>query len=496
MGIVFRQGAINTGILFAGILIGFVNEFILLRNFLEQEQVGLIKLLVQVTALFAQFGALGGVNTLLRYFPFLRNRDTNHEGALFGFLAIGAAGFGLVALFLLIFQGSIESRYQERSPLFAEYFYLLYPLILFMINFLLLEAYAKSNYRTVASSFLYEVGLRLMITACVSAYALNWLSIHQFYLLFTAANCLVTVLLAIWLAVQGDWLIKPARSFFTGLRFREMLGFGLFNLLSGFSARLFSSIDSIMIGDRIGLGAVAVYVTGSYLSSVITAPARSLLRVASPLVAEYWKSNDMQAMEKLYRQMTVNSQILTIWLYLLVYAITPALFSLIPPEFAPAVFVFLALGCAAILDSTLYLSTVILGTSHRYYYVLIGNLSTGVFAVLANALLIPRFGIMGASWATFLTMVLSNTFRLIFVYRHFKLSPFSVNTFYAALAGGATWLLLHFGWKNGLATGGVWADSIIGAVLVSVVFLGAVLSLRLSDDIDQRLKELRKKLGF
>ncbi len=489
MGIVFRQGALNTAILFAGILIGFVNEFLLLRNFLEQDQVGLIKLLTSVSALFAQFGALGGVNTLLRYFPFFRDKDHNHGGILFGFLAIGGAGFGLVALSMLIFQGSIEARYATRSPLFSEYFYLLYPLILFALNFLLLEAYAKSNYRTLASSVLQEIVLRVMTTLIVGAYAFHWISIHQFYLLFTAANCVITIMLAIWIARTGDWLIRPVAAFFRGPRFREMMGFGLLTLMSNFSARLYTSIDSIMIGDRIGLAAVAVYMTGSYLSSVVMAPGRSLIRIASPLVADYWKSGDMTAMNKIYRQVAINSLIVCGWVFLVLYTTSGALFSLIPPDFSRAIPVFIALGIARVYDMATGLNGVILATSNHYRYVAFGNLVTGFIAVGANALLIPHFGIQGASWATLITIFTTNSFRVLFVYRMYKIFPFSWNALGVMGAGGLAMLLfiLVKNWSGG--TGNVWLDGTIGAVLVSVCFFGIILPFRLSADIHERLEK-------
>jgi O-antigen/teichoic acid export membrane protein len=495
MGIVFRQGAINTAILFAGILIGFVNEFILLRNMLQEEQVGLIKLLLSVTAVFAQFGALGGINTLLRYFPYFRNKEAHHGGALFGFLAIGGLGFGLVALFLWLFRAAVEARFAENSLLFTQYYALLYPLILFSLNFLLLEAYAKSNYRTVASAFLQEIVLRLLITLSVGLYALGWISIHEFYLAFTAANCLVTVFLAAWIIRTGDWLIKPVAGFFRGPLFRQMLGFGFITLLSNFSARLYTSIDSIMIGQQIGLSAVAIYMTGSYLSSVIMAPGRSLIRIASPLVADHWKNNNMAAMNKLYRQVAVNSFVVSSWVFLVLYASTGALFSLIPPSFAPAIPVFVALGIARIYDMATGINGTILATSSKYYFVAAGNLLTAAVAIGTNLWLIPRYGIQGAGLATLITILSTNTLRVLFVYRAFGLFPFSRSILGALFAALLAWGSLEGAMRLSGGTGNVWADAILGTMLVSGCFLGIILPLRVSEDLHERLLKVWKRFG-
>jgi O-antigen/teichoic acid export membrane protein len=491
MGIVFRQSALNTLILFAGILIGFVNEFLLLRNILEADQVGLIKLLIQVSALLAQFAALGGANTLLRYFPTFRDRESRHGGILFGMLAVGSVGFLLAGLLLLGFQPAIEARFSERSPLFSDYFYLLYPLIWCTINFVLLEAYAKSNYRTVASTALYEVVLRVFVMLSITAYALQWISVHQFYLVFTAVNCSISFLMAFWLAWNKDLLLRPSLAFFRGSRFRGMMGFGLLSLLSDFSARLFTSIDSIMIGDRIGLAAVAIYVTGSYLCSVMMAPGRALIRIASPLVADFWKRDDRQQMNKLFEQVATNSLVLSAWLYLLVWSGSPALFTLIPPEFAPAIAVFAVLGAGRVFDMVTGLSGVILGTSSHYRFIAVFNAFSAVLAVGSNLLLIPRYGIAGASWATTLTILVSNSLRMAYLYRHYGFFPFSMRSLYILMAGLAAWGAWQAMIWLGLASGSVWVQSALSMVLVSAVFMGSVMAFRLSPEIDEKLSAWR-----
>jgi len=494
MGIVIRQGIWNTAILFAGIGIGFVNEFLLLRNFLAEDQVGLIKILIQASMLLVQLAALGGVNTVLRFFPFYRDRDKQHGGFLFGILGIGAAGLAVVGLGMVLFQDQLEARYALRSPLFSTYAYLLYPLVVFTLAFTLLEAYAKSNFRTIAPAFIQQVVLRLLISLLIAAYVWGWLDDRGFYYAFTAANCLTAGMLLYWLWRNGDLRLQPRRSFFQWASLRGMLGFGFLTMLSAFSARFYTSIDSLMLGDQIGLSAVAIYLTGSYLASVIMAPGQSLMRVASPLVANHWKTGDMGAMGLLYRQISNNNFLLCAGMYLLVFAGSSALFTLIPAVYQGAITVFLILGAARIIDMATGLNGVIMITSRFHYTVFASNLITGVIAVLTNVWLIPRYGIQGAAMATAITILTSNGLRVLFVGFVFGLWPFGWRTAWLALLTASTGMTV-WGLSEALPIAwSPWISSPLLVVVVVVLFGGIALGTRLSPDLNAMLERQWKQL--
>ena len=61
--------------------------------------------------------------------------------------------------------------------------------------------------------------------------------------------------------------------------------------------------------------------------------------------------------------------------------------------------------------------------------------------------------ILGPAIADFFTFTVYNAIRCIFLYRKFKLQPFTVNSIYALLLGGAAFLIcqLAFGSRYGLS---------------------------------------------
>ncbi len=501
MGIVTRQGSRNTLILFAGIGIGFVNEFLLLRNFLEEEQVGLIKLLVQVSALLVQFAALGGTNTVLRFFPFYRDRDRDHGGFLFGMFSLVAVGMALVSVALVLFGDPIKARYAARSPLFVEYFQLLFPLLAFNLTFVLLEAYSKSRLRTVAPTMIQEVVLRLGVSASVSAYILGWLDAEGFYQVFTAVNCATAVLLFGWLWMIGELRLRPKRHFFEPQALQKLLGYGVLTMLSAFASRFYTSIDSIMLGDLVGLDAVAVYLTGGYLASLVMAPGRSIVRVSAPLVANHWKSGDMQSMAKLFSQVTGNNLVVTCGMYLLIIAAAPALFSIIPSSYAGALTVFLILGAGRIVDMGTALVGVILMTSRYHYWVFGFNVVMAGLAVLGNALLIPRYGIQGAAVATAATIVVINAMRMAFVQWRFKLWPYgkrhiAIVALTALLAVGlyyaTAWLSAQLQ-TQGWGFWSTWGSAAAAALFVGAAYALPVLKAGWAPELEAALRQAQKR---
>ncbi|MFT7589488.1 MAG: O-antigen/teichoic acid export membrane protein, partial [Limisphaerales bacterium] len=390
MGKVYKQGAWNTVLLFLGIGIGFINEFILLRNVLESDEVGLLKILMQIAPIVVQLSSIGGVSILIRYFPKFKNRDSSHGGILFGVISLAHLGFLFVGSLMFFFRNEIETSFGAKAPLFAEYYYLLFPISLFLLNFFIIEAYSRANYRTVVPIFLNEVLLRLLVSISVLFYAFDLISLHNFFIAFTIANCMMPILLAGWLYYKGDLHFKYVKTFFDKALFSQILKFGFYTMLSGFGARLYLNIDSIMIGKIIGLSALAVYALGMYLSAMIIAPGRAIMRVAQPLVAEFINDNKIEEMDSLYKKVSINNLIACGGLYLLVQAGLPAVMTFIQDQklYAGTILVFNILGLSRVYIMAAGINGAIIVNSIYYRFILYSNIVTVFIAIGFNMLLI------------------------------------------------------------------------------------------------------------
>ena len=115
----------------------------------------------------------------------------------------------------------------------------------------------------------------------------------------------------------------------------------------------------------------------------------------------------------------------------------------------------------------------------------IGSIIQGVANLLLNILLVPKFGAMGASWATFVSLFLLGAF--VFVWSQ-KIHPINICywRFFAITALAVfCWMVLSYFGNAIFLLGIVW--SILIKVIIVCVFVALTFVFRIL-----RLKDLKK----
>ena len=88
-------------------------------------------------------------------------------------------------------------------------------------------------------------------------------------------------------------------------------------------------------------------------------------------------------------------------------------------------------------DSVIY-------TSHKYMFGTYLLMFLFALAFVNNLIFIPLYGINGAAFATALSALLYNAIKYLFIWKNFKLQPFTIQTFYIILIIFLTFLLVQF----------------------------------------------------
>ena len=83
MGIVIRQSIKATIVNYVGAFLGFVTTVFVMTRFLKPEEIGLTKVIYEVAALVAGFAQLGTSASAMRFFPYFKNPEKNHNGFFF-----------------------------------------------------------------------------------------------------------------------------------------------------------------------------------------------------------------------------------------------------------------------------------------------------------------------------------------------------------------------------------------------------------------------------
>jgi O-antigen/teichoic acid export membrane protein len=481
MGVIKRQGILNTIVSYAGILLGYVNTVLLFPNFLEEDQIGLTRLLIFIAVMYAQFSALGFGNMGLRFFPYYRDKARQHHGFLFLLLSIPLAGFAVVTALFVFARPHVLAHYAEKSTLLGEYYYYLIPLGLFTLLFVLLDAYLRSLYKTVVSAFLQEFFLRLLITLTITAYALELFDFQTFVLLFVGANCLSSLILIGYLLWLRQFFAWPRPQTFRRKPFSEMLQYGFYSFMGNISGSIISTTDSLMILSFLSLSEVGIYTTAFYVTTAILVPARSLYRVAYAQVVDYWKENDLPALDALYKRISLLNMIVSGLLFIGIWANRHNIFALMPETFSAGTYVLLFIGLARLVDVAVGINAIIMVTSRKYRYDLVFNIILVVLIIWTNYLFIPRYGISGAAFASLLAYALSNLLRLGFLWKVFGLQPFTSRSLLVLGIGALTlavdYLIPYLGHTL--------PDILVRSAVITAVYGVLVLILRVSADVNQ-----------
>lgn len=489
MGVLARQATLNTLLAYLGIGLGFVNVVLLYPKVLAADQFGLTRLLVSLATIAAQLAQLGADNTVNRYFPYFRDPARAHRGLLGMLLLFGTATALLSMLLLGLFHGVLTDVFADRSALYADYGLLILPLVLAEVFFILLRSYSRSLRRTVQPSFIREFLLRILQTALIGLQAWKPMPFGTFMLLYTAIFLICTLALIFDLKRAGHFDLGWSQRWLPRRLRRSMATYGRFTLFASMAGVILGNMDQVMIGALLGnkaLDYVAHYAVAFYFGSVIAAPARALQQAATPLLADAWKRNDHDMIDMLYRRSSFVQTLVCGFLFLVMSTSIDDVFELLPPEYAGAAEVAVVIGLAYLLTSAIGLSVGIISMSRSYRLDAWSSISMLLINAIANFFLIRSIGIMGAAYATLISLVVVNGYRTWFLWRRYKLWPFDRRTLLVALLIVVPAILLP--WLP--LTGDPWIDLPLRAAICAVVFWPPAYVLGLMKDMTDMIRKI------
>jgi O-antigen/teichoic acid export membrane protein len=446
LGIVERQGLRNTVISYIGLALGFVSTALVLPNFLAPQQLGVTATLASVATLYAQIAAFGFASVGIRFFPYFRHPESGHRGFLPLLLAVPLLGFVVVTSLYFLGQPLLLKWYGRDAPLLAPYYAWGAVLALFTLLYSVQDAYLKALYHTAFSSFVQDVLLRVLVIGGALLFGFGFLSFPNYVLWFVGVNGIITLLLTVYVAFIGELHLRPTRQVLTVRPLRELLGMGAFTLLGSLSGSIIMFIDTLMVGAQVSVAAAGIYAVAGYISTALAIPARSLNKIAFPLLADYWKQQDLPRMADFYRRATRLNTLLGCFLALGIGLNLDFIYSLMRnASYAEGTVVVLLLLGSKLFDGITGVNGLIVITSPRYRYDLVFNVSLAVLTVVLNGFLIPRLGMVGAAVAACVAQVSINLARTWFVWHSYRMQPFTwripLILSIAAAAGAAAWLV-------------------------------------------------------
>lgn len=441
------QQSIQTTIFsYIGVVLGYINVLWLYPYALDATELGTFRTIQDLGLLFVPFAQLGVGHGITRFFPKL---EQNQSAFLTYSLALSLLGFAVVSLLFFGFKDQIMGLFATNSPEVIDFLGVVLLITLFALLSSVMDAYSRSYLKVAIPTFFREVFLRFLTSLLVGIYLLGWINFDQVMigLVVVYGLALLGVLVyLIWLGkvhIDFNW-----KNFPPGFR-SSFIRFSLITFLATAASTLIMKIDSIMVSSMVSLEANAIYSIAFYMALVVELPRRAISQVAMPVIADHFAKNQIQEINKLYRQISNRQLYICLFLFAMIWSNIDSIYHFVPNselyQTGKMVVFYIALG--KIFDVAFSVNGEILVFSKYYRFNLILTIAMSIFIVAVNYWLIPIYGIEGAAIGSAAVMLLFNLIKYGYLKIRLKVDPFSYETFKILLLGviiiGPSFLFLN-----------------------------------------------------
>jgi O-antigen/teichoic acid export membrane protein len=481
MGIIQKQAIKGTVYSYIGVVIGFFTTAILFPLMLDPDEIGLLRLLIAFAVLFAQFGSLGFNSVINRLFPYFRKPSDKHQGFIAFAMLVSLAGFILTSIAFELYKPVLIRNNAEDSRLLLEYLYLIIPLIFITLFFNLFDTYNKVLYDTVLGTFLKEFLQRVLILVSVVLYYFDILNLQGFVISYAVALTFPTLVIFLVLLYRGEITLKINKDAFTRPVLREMGMVSIFGFIAGLGGLAVNHVDSLLVNKFLGISATGIYTIAAYFGTLILIPSRPLIKISTTILAESWKSNDLDNIKLVYRKSCINQSILGVLLFIGIWVNIHNIFEILPEEYRAGKYVIFFIALANVFEMGAGVSGMVIGTSEYYRLNAIFTFIFFLLIVGLNFLFIPAFGMIGAALTWTVARFVFVLFRYAFLRYKYKMDPYNYRYIILILIG----LVSYFsGYSLPEMTNFV-IDILIRSSIVLLVFSILVLGFKISEDVNK-----------
>jgi O-antigen/teichoic acid export membrane protein len=484
MGIVQNQSFKNTITTYIGFGIGAINTLFLYTEFMSEQYYGLITYILSTAYVMMPLLAFGAHNSLVKFYSSYKSRNNVNSFLTWMLLLpllmiiplglVGYVAFEVISNFL-----------SETNTIIKDYVWLIYVAAIAFSYFEVFYSWTKVHMNSVFGNFMKEVFHRAGVMILLFCLYFQVIAIET----FVYAVVGVYILRMLTMKFYAFYVRRPIFRFGKLPNLKAVLKYSALIIIAGSVANIILEIDKFMIGQYIEIEKVAYYGVAIYIATVIGVPARSMHQITNPLTAKLLNEGENNKLKVLYKKSSLNLFIISGFIFLIIILNINQLYLLIDDKYTGGLVVVLLISVAKLSDNIIGNNNAILFNSDYYRVVLALGVLLAIMTVVFNALLIPEYGINGAAFATFMSVIIYNFAKVTFVYYKFKMSPFCVNTFKTLVLIVILAIVFYF-WEfpfHPIINIG------LKSILIGLCYGLVVYRMNLSDDISIILNKFLKK---
>ena len=493
MGIVIRQSIRGSIVNYIGAFVGFLTTMFVVTKFVTPEDIGLLNVMLGVALLFSALMQMGTSSSIVRFFPYFKDKKKKHNGFFFYIVALPFVGSLIFIPLYLILKEPIVAFFGRESELFTAYFYWVIPLIFFLAYWSVFENYSNANMRIVIPKTAREVIIRLLLIAVYLLYGYHIINRDGFVSLFILAHGVVMLVMLFYISRIAPISLKHDISFINKPLRKNISNYTLILMLGTMGSAILTHLGVFMVSSELGFGLAGIYIIATHMGTIIEIPSRSITAISSPIAAAAFQKGDVNEANRLYKKVSLNQLIAGGLIFVLLWINIDNIFKIIPngDVFVQGKWVVFFIGLARLVGMTLNFGEVLIRFSKYYRWTIFFTFVVATVGIVANYLLIPKLGIKGAAIATLSTVLLSCAFQQWIVFKKLKGNPYTKGTLKMILI-----LLVLFAINYLLPTFAnvlidiVFRSSIVGIIAVSAIYFGKV-----SEHMNELIRDVVRKIN-
>lgn len=498
MSTIRRQSILSSIVIYIGFGVGMLNTYFFTKEGLfTASQYGLTSIFMAIATMMMVFAMMAMPSFIYKFYHYYNDHLPPRKNDMITWsLFISSVGFVLVMIAGWFFKNLVIRKFGEHSPELLQYYYWIFPMGAGLTIYSVLEAYTINLGKPIFTNFLKEVVWRLLTTVLIFLFIMGAVRDFDLFIKLYAFGFPVLALgLFCYLVFTKKihFTFKPSKV--SRRYFKKIASLCLFVYFGTIISTLSQVFDSIVIASILdnGMAKAGIFGLAQILTSIIQAPQRGIVAASIPHISRAWKEKDRVMLQKIYHRSSINLLIFATGIFFLIalnYTESILTFHL-KDDYLLGFNAFIFLGLTKIVDMGTGLNAQIIGTSNYWRFELWSGMVLLLFMLPLNIILTRQYDIMGPAIANLISISIYNIIRIVFLWKKFKLFPFTIQSLYTVLLGVASFGICYFVFRSIHGFGGL----VIRTIAFLLLYGFGTIYLKLTPDIKPVVATLKKRIG-
>ena len=496
MSSIRRQSIISSVMVYMGFALGLFNTYLFTREGgFTPAQYGLIGTFIALANIMFAVANFGMPAYIAKFFPYYKNRlePKQNDQMTWAFL-LPIIGFCVVVALGYFFRGVVYQVF-SNSPELPKYYYWLLPFGFGLTLFLILEAYAIQERKSVLSNFLKEVFFRLLQTILIVCTFFGFINgFDAFIKLYSFTYIGVALVLFGYFIYTKRLYFKFSPSIVTRRFFSKIVTLCSFVWGGTLVYNIAAVFDTIVLAAVLpnGLVIAGIFTLAQNIASLIQAPQRAVVSASIGPLSQAWKEKNFQKINLIYHRSSINLLLFSCAMFTLIWLNFDhgvQAFNL-NPIYQQAKYAFLFIGLTRIIDLGTGVNAQIIGTSTFWRFEFGTGLLLLALSLPLNFLLTRQLGVIGPAISNLVAFTIYNAVRYVFLWKKLNMQPFTFKTLQTIVLTVAAFAVCYFAFDGMNGFAGI----ILRSAAFSFLFISGALMLKLSPDIQPVWQTVKRKL--